>query len=129
MRSIKKSLLLGSIVIFGLLFSSCTKDDDSGSGSTYPKQVSVTYSVSSATTSSASLVTYKNGIGVNVNVTNPGLPYIKTYTRTVYKNDVLSLGYGTNTDQTVKLEIFVNNVSVKSQVFSSTSGALTYLFE
>ncbi len=129
MSSIKKSVLFISIAIFGLLFSSCSKDDDSGNGSTYPKQVSVTYSVSSATTASAALVTYKNGIGLNVNVTNPGLPYIKTYTGTFYKNDVLSLGFGTNTKQTVKLEILVNNVSVKSQVFSSTSGSLTYLFE
>ncbi len=128
MRLIKKTLLFISISIFPMLLSSCSKDDDSSSSS-YPKQVSITYSVSSATTASAVLITYKNEKGVDINVTNAALPYIKTFTRTVNKNDVLSLGYGTNTNQTVKLEIFVNNSSVKSKVFPSTSGALTYLFE
>jgi len=107
---------------------SCSKEDDNSSSS-YPKQVSITYAVSSTTTASAAIVSYKNETGVDVNVTNPALPYTKTFTRTVNKNDVLSLGYGTNTNQTVKLEIFVNNLSVKSQTFTSTSGAITYLLE
>lgn len=111
-----------------MLFTSCSKDDDNSSSS-YPKQVSITYIVSSTTASSASLVIYQNETGGNTDVTNPTLPYTKTLTRTVNKNDVLSLGYGTNTSQTVKMEILVNNSIVKSQTFTSTSGAITYLFE
>jgi len=128
MKSIKRNLLFISMSILTMLFMSCSKEDDNSSSS-YPKQVSITYAVSSTTTASAAIVSYKNETGVDINVTNPALPYTKTFTRTVNKNDVLSLGYGTNTNQTVKLEILVNNTSVKSQTFTSTSGAITYLFE
>ena len=128
MKTIKRNLLLFSVSILTMLFTSCSKDDDN-SVSSYPKQVSITYTVSSTTTTSASLVIYQNETGGNTDVTNPTLPYTKTFTRTVKQYDVLSLGYGTNTSQTVKMEILVNNLSVKSQTFTSTSGAITYLFE
>ena len=128
MKSLKRNFLLFSVSILTMLFTSCSKDDDNSSSS-YPKQVSITYIVSSTTTSSASLVIYQNETGGNTDVTNPALPYTKTFTRTVNKNDVLSLGYGTNTNQTVKLEILINNSIVKSQTFTSTSGAITYLFQ
>lgn len=128
MKTIKRNLLLFSVSILTMLFTSCSKDDDNSSSS-YPKQVSITYAVSSTTTASAALVSYKNETGVDINVTNPALSFTKTFTRTVNKNDVLSLGYGTNTNQTVKLEILVNNSIVKSQTFTSTSGAIIYLFE
>lgn len=128
MKTIKRNFLLFSVSILTMLFTFCSKDDDNSS-SYYPKQVSITYAVSSTTATSAALVSYKNETGVDINVTNPALPYTKTLTRTVNKNDVLSLGYGTNTNQTVKLEILVNNSIVKSQTFTSTSGAIIYLFE
>jgi hypothetical protein len=128
METIKRNFLLFSVSILTMLFTFCSKDDDNSSSS-YPKQVSITYAVSSTTAASAALVSYKNETGVDINVTNPALSYTKTFTRTVNKNDVLSLGYGTNTNQTVKLEILVNNLSVKSQTFTSTSGAIIYLFE
>jgi len=114
--------------ILAMLFTSCSKNANNSSSS-YPKQVSISYVVSSTTAASAALVSYKNETGLDINVTNPPLSYTKTFTRTVNKNDVLSLGYGTNTNQTVKLEILVNNSSVKSQIFTSTSGAITYQFE
>jgi hypothetical protein len=128
MKTIKRTFLLFSMSILSLLFTSCSKDDDNN-GSSYPKQVSITYIVSSTTTASASLVIYQNETGGNTDVTNPTLPYTKTFTRTVNQYDLLSLGYGTNTNQTVKMEILVNNTLVKSQTFTSTSGAITYLFE
>ncbi len=126
-----KSLSVILLTVFLAIFSvSCRHDsnDDNPSGSTYPKQVSITYKVTSATTSSASIIKYKNETGGDTDVANPSLPYSKTINRTVNKGDVLTLAYGTNTNQTVKLEILVNNASVLSQEFTTTSGAIVYQF-
>ncbi len=126
-----KSLSVILLTVFLAIFSnSCRSDsnDDNPSGSTYPKQVSIIYKVTSATTSSASIIKYKNETGGDTDVANPSLPYSKTINRTVNKGDVLTLAYGTNTNQTVKLEILVNNASVLSQEFTTTSGAIVYQF-
>ena len=126
-----KSLSVILLTVFLAIFSnSCRSDsnDDNPSGSTYPKQVSITYKVTSATTSSASIIKYKNETGGDTDVANPSLPYSKTINRTVNKGDVLTLAYGTNTNQTVKLEILVNNASVLSQEFTTSSGAIVYQF-
>jgi uncharacterized protein (UPF0333 family) len=125
MKQLKISLLLAFITF---VIVSCKKSD-SGTGNSYPKQVSITYKVTSTTINSAALIQYKNESGGNTDVPNPALPYSKTITRTVNKNDVLSLAYGTHTDQTVKLEIIVDNNTVKSQEFPSTAGAIIYTFQ
>lgn len=121
-----KSLLF--ISIFSILLISCSSDSDSSSGgNTYPRQVSITYKVTT-TTNSAFLVQYKNETGGNTDVPNPSLPYTKTITRTINQGDVLTLGCGTNTSQTVKLEILVDNIVVKSQENTTTSSAIVYSF-
>lgn len=125
MKLFKPSLFIAFIMF---LATSCEKSD-SDTGNIYPKQVSITYKVTSTTTNSATLIQYKNESGRNTDIVNPALPYSKTITRTVNKNDVLSLGYGTHTAQTVKLEIIVDNNTVKSQEFPSTAGAIIYAFE
>lgn len=125
----KTKLVYFLVAIFAsLTIISCNRDNDDSGSNSYPKQVSVTYKVTSTTASAATLVQYKNETGGNTDVPNAALPYTKTFNRTVNKNDVLSLGYGTNTSQTVKLEILVNNVSMKTQTFTSTAGAITYTF-
>jgi len=122
-----KTVSIAFSLLFISIFTSCKKDTDNGSN--YPKQVNIVYKVSSTTSSSAAVVQYRNETGAIIDETNAGLPYTKNITRSINRNDVLSLGYGTNTNQTVKLEILVNNVSVKSQTFTATAGAITYLFE
>lgn len=125
----KTKLVYFLVAIFAsLTIISCNRDNDDSGSNSYPKQVSVVYKVTSTTATAATLVQYKNETGANTDVPNATLPYTKTFNRTVNKNDVLSLGYGTNTSQTVKLEILVNNVSVKTQTFTSTAGAITYTF-
>ncbi len=125
----KTKLVYFLVAIFAsLTIISCNRDNDDSGSNSYPKQVSVVYKVTSTTATAATLVQYKNETGANTDVPNAALPYTKTFNRTVNKNDVLSLGYGTNTSQTVKLEILVNNVSVKTQTFTSTAGAITYTF-
>ncbi len=122
-----KTLLVVLATTLISLFSACSKDDDSGNS--YPKEVSITYKVSSTTTNMASLIQYRNETGGNTDVPSATLPYSVTFDRTVNRGDVLSLGYGTNTGQTVKLEILVNNSPVVSQEFSTTSGAIVYSFQ
>lgn len=125
----KTKLVYFLVAIFAsFTIISCNRDNDDSGSNSYPKQVSVVYKVTSTTATAATLVQYKNETGANTDVPNATLPYTKTFNRTVNKNDVLSLGYGTNTSQTVKLEILVNNVSVKTQTFTSTAGAITYTF-
>jgi hypothetical protein len=123
-----KTFNIAILVLFISIVMSCKKDK-SNTGSNYPKQVNIVYKVSSTTATTATIVQYRNEAGTIVDVTNTSLPYTKNISRSVNKNDVLSLGYGTNNNQTVKLEILVNNVSVQSQTFTGTAGAVTYLFE
>ena len=125
----KTKLVYFLVAIFAsLTIISCNRDNDDSGSNSYPKQVSVVYKVTSTTATAATLLQYKNETGGNTDVPNATLPYTKTFSRTVNKNDILSLAYGTNTSQTVKLEILVNNVSVKTQTFNSTAGAIVYSF-
>jgi len=123
-----KTFNIAICLLFISLIPSCKKDK-SNIGSNYPKQVNIVYKVSSSSASTATIVQYRNETGGIADVPDAGLPYTKNVTRTVNKSDVLSLAYGTNSSQMVKLEIMVDNVSVKSQTFTGTTGAITYLFE
>ena len=128
MKTAKSLAVIFLTVLLAIFSNSCRSDsnDDNPSGSTSPKQVSITYKVTSTTTSSAFLIQYTNETGGNTDVPTPSLPFTKTFNRTVTKGDVITLAYGTNANQSVKLEILINNASVKSLEFTSTSGALVY---
>jgi hypothetical protein len=129
MKNLKnfKSLML--ISVFSILLVSCSSDNDSsGNNNSYPKQVSITYKVTSTSTNNATLIQYRNETGGVTDVPNPPLPYIKTITRTVNQSDIATLGCGTNSTQTVKLEIVVDDTVVKSQESTTTSSAIVYVF-
>ena len=128
MKTAKSLAVIFLTVLLAIFSNSCRSDsnDDNPSGSTYPKQVSITYKVTSTTTSSAFLIQYTNETGGNTDVPTPSLPFTKTFNRTVNKGDVITLAYGTNANESVKLEILINKASVKSLEFTSTSGALVY---
>ena len=130
MKTAKSLAVIFLTVLLAIFSNSCRSDsnDDNPSGSTYPKQVSITYKVTSTTTSSATIVQYRNETGGITDIANPSLPYSKTISRTVNKGDILSLAYGTHTNQTVKLEILVNNVVVKSEENTTTAAAIVYQF-
>lgn len=123
-----KSLKTGFLLLPILFFASCSDKSESPAPNNYPKQVSVTYKVTSSSTAAAAVITYTGLTGSPINEPSPALPYTKTFTRTVNLNDVISLGYGTNLPQQVKLDILVDNVAVKTESFTSTSGAIVYTF-
>lgn len=125
MKLLNTSLFTGLIL---LLAASCKKAD-SNVGNTYPKQVNITYRVSSTTTNSLVFITYDNETGGKTTVDNPTLPITKTITKTVNKNDVVTVGYFVNPAQTVKLEILVNNQVVKSEVHNVPNAATGYTFQ
>ena len=123
MKQLSTSLFIALIILFA---ASCKKSD-SDTDNTYPKQVSITYRVSSTTTNNLVSITYDNETGGQTTVNNPSLPFTKTITKTVNKNNIITLGYFVNPPQTVKLEILVNNQVVKSQSYSDPNSQ-PYLF-
>lgn len=92
-----------------LLFTASCKKPDSGSGGTYPRQVSITYRVSSITTNSLVLITYDNESGGQATVGTPVLPFTKTISRTGKQIHCNYSWICCQPFQTVKLEILVNN--------------------
>jgi hypothetical protein len=125
MKLLKMPLFIGLIT---LLASSCKKSD-SGTSNSYPKQVDITYRVSSTTIDSLESITYDNQTGGQTTADNPVLPFTKTFKRTVDKYTIITLGYFVNPAQTVKLEILVNNQLVKSQVYTNPNAAMSYTFQ
>ncbi len=125
MQLLKTSFFISLII---LLAASCKKPD-SNTDNTYPKQVSITYRVSSTTTNSLVSITYDNETGVQTTVNNPTLTFTKTITKTVNKYNIITLGYFVNPAQSVKLEILVNNQVVKAQDYTSPNAAMSYTFQ
>jgi len=111
-----------------LLAVSCKKSD-SDTDNAYPKQVNITYRVSSTTIDSLVSITFDNETGGLTSVNNPELPFTKTIARTVDKYTIITLGYFVNPAQTVKLEVLVNNQVVKSQEYTSLNAAMSYTFQ
>ncbi len=128
MKNFKNFKSLTLISIFSLLIISCSSDSNSSNNNSYPKQVTITYKVTSTSTNNATLIQYRNETGGVTDVPNPPLPYIKTITRTVNQSDIATLGCGTSSTQTVKLEIVVDDAVVKSQESTTTSSAIVYVF-
>ncbi|MGE0021115.1 MAG: hypothetical protein AB7S72_15690 [Draconibacterium sp.] len=125
MKSLKAILFIGLIMLF---VTSCNKPD-SDTDNDYPKQINITYKVSSTTTSGLVSITYDNETGGLTTVDNPALPFTKNITKTVSKNNIITLGYFVNPAQEVKLEILVNNEVVKSQAFTTPNSAISYTFQ
>lgn len=124
MKLLKTTMLSG---LFLLLFSAC-KNKDADSGNAYPKNLSITYRVSSIATNKLVSITYDNESGGLTTINDPVLPFTKTITKTINRYNIISLGYFVNPAQNVKLEILVNNVVVKSQEFTSANSSISYTF-
>ncbi|BEV05956.1 hypothetical protein [Chryseobacterium gambrini] len=126
-KTLSTFLLLAFSALFLISCRSDSSDDNSG-GSSYPKQVSITYRITSTTTSSLLHIGYKNETGGTTDVNNPSLPFTKTFTRMVNQFDNLSLSCSSNTTQTVKLEILVDNKVVNFTDNTSTISSVAYVF-
>lgn len=126
-----KSILRSTFLLFSLIaLTSCSSNEDSPATSNYPREVSIIYKMSSTNTATAQAISYKNETGSMTTVTNVVLPYSKTITKTVNKNDDASIGYSTtNAGSNVTLEILVDNTVKKTQNFVSGTGAMVYSFQ
>lgn len=124
MKKLKHIVIAGLLLLF---LASCKKND-SGTGGTYPRQVSITYRVSSTSTNNLLLITHENETGGLTTVNNPVLPYSKTVSMSVNKYTITTLGFAVNPAKTVKLEILVDNQVVKSQDYTSANAAMSYTF-
>lgn len=120
-----------SILVAGLatvFIVSCSKPAPNPQN-TYPKQVSITYRVTSAAIDSVVLITYDNETGGTNTVDNPRLPFTKTISRKVNKYEIITLGYFLNPAKPVTMEILVDNKVVKSQDNNAPNVAMSYSFE
>jgi hypothetical protein len=118
-------LAIGLVTVF---FVSCKKTS-SGAGNMYPKQVFITYRVTSAAIDSVVLITYDNETGGKNTVDNPRLPFTKTIARKVNRYENITVGYFLNPAKPVTMDILVGNKLVKSQDNNSPNAAMTYTFE
>lgn len=125
MKLLKTSLFIGVLI---LIVVSCKKSN-SDIDRSYPKQVSITYRVTSITTNNLASITYDNESGGQTTANNPTLPFTKIITKTVNKYNNITLGYFVNPAQTVKLEILVNDQVVKSQVYTNPNSSMSYTFQ
>lgn len=125
----KKSTFSFAIVFIVILFAACKKNDSAGSNSSFPKQVSITYRVTSTAQDSLNLITYSNETGGNSTVNNPRLPFTKTISKTVNKYEIISLGYFVNPAKVVKMEVLIDDQIVKSQETNLSNSALSYTFQ
>lgn len=116
------------LLTFGLLISSCSKEDSSPIASGYPKNVTIVYKVISGSVTSAS-ITYKNDTAGMTTLPDVTLPFTKSVVRTINKNDDASLGFSLNQAGPITLEILVDGSSVKTQDFNTGTGAMAYLFQ
>ena len=130
MKTIKTFSTVLLMFFSAILLVSCRSDnsDNNSSSNSYPKQVSITYKISSTTTSSLLHIAYKNETGGTTDVNNPSLPFTNTFTRTVNQFDNLSLSCSSNTAQTVKLEILVDKKVVNFTDNTSTISSVAYVF-
>ena len=130
MKTIKTFSTVLLMFFSAILLVSCRSDnsDNNSSSNSYPKQVSITYKISSTTTSSLLHIGYKNETEGTTDVNNPSLPFTKTFTRTVNRFDNLSLSCSSNTSQTVKLEILVDNKVVNFTDNTNTISSVAYVF-
>ena len=130
MKTIKTFSTVLLMFFSAILLVSCRSDnsDNNSSSNSYPKQVSITYKISSTTTSSLLHIGYKNETGGTTDINNPSLPFTKTFTRTVNRFDNLSLSCSSNTSQTVKLEILVDNKVVNFTDNTNTISSVAYVF-
>ena len=130
MKTIKTFSTVLLMFFSAILLVSCRSDGsvNNSSSNSYPKQVSITYKISSTTTSSLLHIAYKNETGGTTDINNPSLPFTKTFTRTVNRFDNLSLSCSSNTSQTVKLEILVDNKVVNFTDNTNTISSVAYVF-
>ncbi len=122
-----------SAVILCLSLNSCKKDDDSPAGAGgYPKVVSIEYKAIASAGVNSGTVLYINETAAYTTLIDRSFPFTTKFNRTINKKgDLAQLGFTASGSGSVTLQIFVNDVLVKTAT-PTGSGALTgsveYLF-
>jgi hypothetical protein len=125
-----KTFLKPVLALSFLVMLSCSSSNDDGSSNEFPKTVSITYKVKSTNTTTAQAISYKNDTGGTTMATNVDLPFSVSITRIVNQNDDASVGFSSTTQNAnVTLEILVDGTVVKTQNFTSGTGAMAYIFQ
>jgi hypothetical protein len=130
----KHPLKFLAILLFATVFISCKKDkdDDDGSPSSYPKDVTIEYRITTPTSAIKNAdVTYTNETGGLSNLDAAALPFSKKFTRKVNRYDNVALSVTSTIGGSIKTEILVNDKVVTTQTFTGTSivhGVVPHIF-
>lgn len=132
-------ILILATLIFSLLSVSCSNDDDNGgndgNNQGYPREVTITYKVTSSSTQVADIY-YLNEEGGQTQLGNEPLPFTKTMTVTVNQFDGFlvsgSIIGPDNTNLDMRAEVLVDGGSKDISNCSSNEGYIscsaTYVF-
>ncbi len=120
------------LVLIGLVISlnSCKKDDPKTNA--YPMNASIKYIVTSTNSSGTASISYTNSSGGSTDINNAELPFNQTINKSVEFAEILSFSASSNNSESLTLEILVNNSSVATKTFESTSfnvGVIIYQFD
>ncbi len=120
------------LVLIGLVFSmnSCKKDE--AKPAVYPKNVSITYIVTSTNSGGISNISYTNASGGSTEISNTTLPFSQTINKSVEFAEILSFSASSSNAESMTLELLINNKSVEKKVFESSSfnvGVIIYQFD
>ncbi|UNY97249.1 hypothetical protein MQE36_09075 [Zhouia spongiae] len=120
-----KRLFILSVTFTGLFLVSCSGDDDGDNNSSFPKEASITYKVTSTTLDAANIF-YVNEEGGQDQLTNESLPFTKKITATVERFDVFAISgvHSGESDVTtdIKVEVLVDDKVEDSSNCNSNGG-------
>ena len=135
MRKANKILPLVFILSMTLLLSCGKKNNDPAppKASSYPKEVSVEYRVTSPSgLTTLDNISRINSTGANEIFTDQALPYTAKFDMTVNQFDALLIGGTSNVGGTIECEILVDGKSVDKKSASGnsfTDVSAVYVFE
>jgi hypothetical protein len=113
----------------------CSKSNDPKP--VYPKDVLVEYRITSTSNlNKVTTLSYTNATGGTTTLSDANIPFSLKFTRTVNIGDDLGISVLHNNSAVgdlfnVKLDIFVDNIQVKTETFEGTDsviGAIVHLF-
>lgn len=133
---VKFKVVITTLLLMTILLACSDSNEPGKSIPTYPKDVSIEYTVTPTGTTKVTSLGYTNSTGGDTNLTDVTVPFSLKFDRKVNQADVVSLSVLHNNSASggffsLKLEIRVDGNLVKSETFEGTSsliGSIVYIF-
>jgi len=126
-----------TFIVFCVFVSiSCSSNEELNDLTTSSKEVNISYGVTliSGIVSSSNIVCLNKDDGKSnfIEFKNKSLPFSMSYKRNVSAKDVVSLSVESESQGSIKLQIFVDGKEVKSKIYTSEqkiNETINYVFE